>query len=283
MNIKEQLAKNNFQFKHGLGQNFITDTNLLKSIVQDAEIQEFDNVLEIGAGAGTLTKEICLVTKGKVIAVELDKNLKPILEENLSEFKNLELKFADILRIKPNDIKTWFEGKPFKVVANLHYYISTPILFYLLENAFDIKSITVMLQLEVAQRLSAKPNSKEYGALTILLELLGNVTLTRKVTKTLFTPAPKVDSAIVRIDIVPNKYTVQYKEIAPFIKASFMMRRKTLANNMMKTYNIDRQQFESACEVCDIDLNSRAEALKWEQFIALYKQLNYENALKKRV
>lgn len=283
MNVKEQLAKNNFQFKHGLGQNFITDTNLLKAIVQDAGIQREDSVLEIGAGAGTLTQEICAVTAGKVVSVEVDKNLQPVLKENLKDCKNLELKFADILKVKPNDIKNWFEGRPFKVVANLPYYISTPILFYLLENEFDIKSITVMLQLEVAQRLSAKPNSKEYGALTILLELLGDVTLTRKVPKTMFIPAPKVDSAIVRIDIVPNKYTVQYKEIAPFIKASFMMRRKTLANNIMKTYDVNRQQFEGACELCDIDLNSRAEALKCEQFIALYKQLNYENALKKRI
>jgi len=281
--MKEQLSKNSIQLKHGLGQNFISDSNLLKAIVKDADIQPDDNVLEIGAGTGTLTQEICRATAGKVISVEVDRKLQPILQENLSEYKNLELVFEDMLKIKPKDIKNWFSGQPFKVVANLPYYISTPILFYLLENDFDIKSITVMLQIEVAQRLSAKPSTKDYGALTILLEMLGNVTLTRKVPRALFTPQPKVDSAIVRMDIIPNKYTIKYKDIAPFIKASFMMRRKTLANNLMKMYDIDRPKFEGVCELCNIDIRSRAESLTCEQFISLYKQLNYENALKKRM
>lgn len=281
MSVKEQLSLKDFKYKHHLGQNFITDTNLLKAIVRDAEIQSTDNVLEIGAGAGTLTREICSATTGTVYAIEVDKELQPILEKNLGEFKNLEISFRDILKVNPQDIKERFSQNPFKVVANLPYYISTPVLFYLLENAFDIKSITVMLQLEVARRLSAKPATKDYGALTVLLDLFGKVNFMRSVPRSLFTPAPKVDSAVIRIDIIPNRYTVIYNDIAPFIKNCFMMRRKTLANNLKQAYGIGRQLFDSACEVCDIDKDCRAEVLESPQFIALYKQLRIMDGLNK--
>ena len=130
MDIKQILKENDFQFKHKFGQNFITDTNLLKAIVGDSDIKSDDCVLEIGAGAGTLTKEICQKTQAKVISVEIDKKLKPILEQNLASFKNLELIFDDILKLSPQKLKDLFDNKPFKVVANLPYYISTPIIFY---------------------------------------------------------------------------------------------------------------------------------------------------------
>ena len=273
MDIKQILKENDFQFKHKFGQNFITDTNLLKAIVGDSDIKSDDCVLEIGAGAGTLTKEICQKTQAKVISVEIDKKLKPILEQNLASFKNLELIFDDILKLSPQKLKDLFDNKPFKVVANLPYYISTPIIFYLLENSFNLKSITVMLQLEVAKRLTAPVGTKDYGALTILLQFLGEVSLTRKVPRTLFVPQPNVDSAIVRLDLIKKDFGITYLEFAPFIKACFSMRRKTLENNIISSFPISRDEFKSACLKLNIKDNVRAENLDIFQFVSLFKEL----------
>ena len=273
MDIKQILKENDFQFKHKFGQNFITDTNLLKAIVGDSDIKSDDCVLEIGAGAGTLTKEICQKTQAKVISVEIDKKLKPILEQNLASFKNLELIFDDILKLSPQKLKDLFDNRPFKVVANLPYYISTPIIFYLLENSFNLKSITVMLQLEVAKRLTAPVGTKDYGALTILLQFLGEVSLTRKVPRTLFVPQPNVDSAIVRLDLIKKDFGITYLEFAPFIKACFSMRRKTLENNIISSFPISRDEFKSACLKLNIKDNVRAENLDIFQFVSLFKEL----------
>lgn len=271
MDIKQELKNKNFQFKKKFGQNFLTDTNLLNAMVCDAQICEGDNVLEIGPGAGTLTKQICLKNPKKVVAVEVDKNLEPILKQNLSEFKNFELKMADILKVEPIEIKKWFSGEEFKVVANLPYYISTPIMFFLIENGFKLKSMTIMLQLELAQRLSAKPNTKDYGAITILLEFLGEVCLTRKVPRQLFTPQPNVDSAIVNFVLEKNKFDVSYDEFAKFVKACFSMRRKTLQNNLSKHYDIEKSKIVSALEKCKLNESIRAESLSCEKFVELFK------------
>ena len=272
MDVKEELYNQNFKFKQKFGQNFLTDTNLLSAIVGDAKIGRNDNVLEIGPGAGTLTKEILKATNGQVVAVEIDKDLESVLQKNLQNFSNFELVLGDILKISPEDIKKKFDGKEFKVVANLPYYISTPILFYLLENDFNIKSITVMLQLELAKRLKAQKNTKDYGALTILLDYLGDVFLARKVSRTLFTPQPNVDSAIVRIDINP-KYGIKYSSIAPFVKKSFAMRRKTLENNIVSGFNLSREEVQGAISACGFAKNCRAEDLTSKDFISLYQKL----------
>ncbi len=274
--LKEQLKSKKFMFKHKYGQNFLTDANLLKSIVNDANISEKDNVLEIGAGAGTLTRYILERTKNKVVAVEIDKTLQPILEENLKN-SSVQLEFCDFLKIKPEQIKKWFNGKKFKVVANLPYYISTPILFYLIDNQLPVESITVMLQLELAQRLSAKPGTKDYGALTVLLSMISNVSLTRKVSKKLFFPEPKVDSAVVNINFNYNKFDVDFKLISKFIKNCFMMRRKTLINNIMNSYNITREEIKNIFNMLNINENARAENLTDVQFVELFN--NLENIL----
>lgn len=270
--LKEQLKSKKFMFKHKYGQNFLTDANLLKSIVNDANISEKDNVLEIGAGAGTLTRYILERTKNKVVAVEIDKTLQPILEENLKN-SSVQLEFCDFLKIKPEQIKKWFNGKKFKVVANLPYYISTPILFYLIDNQLPVESITVMLQLELAQRLSAKPGTKDYGALTVLLSMISNVSLTRKVSKKLFFPEPKVDSAVVNINFNYNKFDVDFKLISKFIKNCFMMRRKTLINNIMNSYNITREEIKNIFNMLNINENARAENLTDVQFVELFNNL----------
>ena len=274
--LKEQLKSKKFMFKHKYGQNFLTDANLLKSIVNDANISEKDNVLEIGAGAGTLTRYILERTKNKVVAVEIDKTLQPILEENLKN-SSVQLEFCDFLKIKPEQIKKWFNGEKFKVVANLPYYISTPILFYLIGNQLPVESITVMLQLELAQRLSAKPGTKDYGALTVLLSMISNVSLTRKVSKKLFFPEPKVDSAVVNINFNYNKFDVDFKLISKFIKNCFMMRRKTLINNIMNSYNITREEIKNIFNMLNINENARAENLTDVQFVELFN--NLENIL----
>ena len=270
--LKEQLKSKKFMFKHKYGQNFLTDANLLKSIVNDANISEKDNVLEIGAGAGTLTRYILERTKNKVVAVEIDKTLQPILEENLKN-SSVQLEFCDFLKIKPEQIKKWFNGEKFKVVANLPYYISTPILFYLIGNQLPVESITVMLQLELAQRLSAKPGTKDYGALTVLLSMISNVSLTRKVSKKLFLPEPKVDSAVVNINFNYNKFDVDFKLISKFIKNCFMMRRKTLINNIMNSYNITREEIKNIFNMLNINENARAENLTDVQFVELFNNL----------
>ena len=270
--LKEQLKSKKFMFKHKYGQNFLTDANLLKSIVNDANISEKDNVLEIGAGAGTLTRYILERTKNKVVAVEIDKTLQPILEENLKN-SSVQLEFCDFLKIKPEQIKKWFNGEKFKVVANLPYYISTPILFYLIDNQLPVESITVMLQLELAQRLSAKPGTKDYGALTVLLSMISNVSLTRKVSKKLFLPEPKVDSAVVNINFNYNKIDVDFKLISKFIKNCFMMRRKTLINNIMNSYNITREEIKNIFNMLNINENARAENLTDVQFVELFNNL----------
>lgn len=270
--MKDELSLNDFKFKQKFGQNFLTDTNLLSAIVKDAKIEKDDYVLEIGPGAGTLTQEILKATNGKVIAVEIDKDLESVLQKKLSKYSNFELIMGDILKISPEELKKRFDGKQFKVVANLPYYISTPILFYLLENDFNIQSITVMLQLELAKRLTAQKNTKDYGALTILLDYLGDVSLTRKVPRTLFTPQPNVDSAIVRIDLT-KKFEISYSQIAPFVKKSFAMRRKTLANNIISAFDFSREQVESAIFECGFQKNCRAEDLTSQDFINLYNKL----------
>lgn len=271
--MKTELKQNDFKFKQKFGQNFISDKNLLSAIVKDAKIKKDDPVLEIGPGAGTLTKEILSATKEKVIAVEIDKDLKDVLQKNLSKFPHFELILGDILKISPKELKEKFDGKPFKVVANLPYYISTPILFYLLENEFNVLSITVMLQLELAKRLTAQKNTKDYGALTILLDYLGEVSLTRKVPRTLFTPQPNVDSAIVHIDLQKKKFDVDYNKIAPFVKKGFVMRRKTLANNLISAFNFSRAQVEKCFLEVGFPKNCRAEDLTSKDFITLYKAL----------
>ena len=272
MNNKNNENKK-FYFKHSLGQNFLKDTDLLRGIVSDASVSENDNVLEIGAGAGALTKEICNTTKGKVVAVELDRTLAPILNKNLGEFKNLKIVFEDILKVDTKDIGSWFHNEPFRVVANLPYYITTPIIFYLLESTLDIKSITIMIQQEVADRIVAKLGTKDYGAITPILQLYGTSTITRSVNKKMFMPVPKVDSKVLNIDI-HKRTDVDITKISKCIKLCFAMRRKTLVNNLMQGYSLTREQAETICKNSGLNIQTRAERLSLDDFIKLNKVLN---------
>lgn len=272
MSIKEIINRNGFRFNKSYGQNFITDINLLLAIVNDAGICDADMVLEIGAGAGTLTA--CLAEKAKkVISYEIDKNLIPILKETLKEYSNIELIFKDFLQ---EDIEELIKklGKC-KVVANLPYYITTPVIMRLIENRLG-ESITVMVQQEVAERLIAAAGSKEYGAITAQINLVGEVSLLRKVSKNMFTPAPEVNSAVVRIDI-KNKFSeAEVIRTKPIIKAAFCYRRKTLANNLIKELNISREKVDMIIKCAGLPADIRGEKLTARQFVELSKIINNE-------
>ncbi len=269
----EKNLPDDFRFKKKFGQNFLKDTNLLRAIVCDAEVVDGDNVLEIGAGAGALTQEICAaVGTGKVVSVEIDNTLKEFLTEKFANVGCIEFVFGDILKISPAEIGAKFSGKPFKVVANLPYYISTPIIFYLIESGLPIQSITVMLQRELVDRITASAGTKDYGAITVILGLYGRMKKCRDVPRQLFTPMPNVDSAILSIVFEPTNLPVG--EIIPVVKASFAHRRKTLANNLMDAYSLSREGVNDILSECGLPLDVRAEKLDKEQFVELARVVN---------
>ena len=271
--MEDITKKHNFIFKKQYGQNFLTDTNLLSAIVQDAGITSKDEVLEIGPGAGALTKELAKKAK-KVVAYEIDADLKPILKENLNNFDNVKIEFCDILKVNLNEIKEHFDDE-IKVVANLPYYITTPILFYLIESGLNIKSITVMVQKEVADRLVADKNSKNYGRLTVNANAISDVTIKRIVNRKLFYPVPNVDSAIVHFEINKNKYQIDnLKLFKRLVKASFAYRRKTLSNNLKKGFSLNSDSIEALFKSVNINKNARAEDLSVLDFVLLANQIN---------
>lgn len=263
----EIIKKHNFKFNKKFGQNFIFDKNLLKAIVGDADIDKNSNVLEIGCGSGTLTKEISAVAK-KVVGYEIDNNLKDVLAESLSQCNNVEIVFKDILKIDIKEIESKFDGE-YVIIANLPYYITTPIIFKFLEEATKLKKLVIMVQLEVAKRLCAKENTSDYGTITVMLNSLGNCEITRIVKRTMFTPQPNVDSAIVKFEF-NNKYQIKnYKTFSKLVKSAFAMRRKTLNNNLKSSYNYSNEQITKLLSQLSLPDNVRGEALSVEQFVKL--------------
>jgi len=262
-----------FVFKKKFGQNFLKDENLLSVIVIDAQI-DGKNVLEIGPGAGALTERLCKKAK-RVLCVEIDKTLEPILLEKLNGFSNVKLIFNDILKMDISQISEYFNGEPICVVANLPYYISTPILFWLIKSGLNILSVTVMLQREFAERICAQPNTKEYGSISVVLSLWGDVSITRDVSRKLFYPVPDVDSSVLHIDVKKHNYDIL--KISKVVKFCFAMRRKTLINNLMVGANLDRNSAEKIIEKLNFDKNIRAENLCIDDYINLANLLNDTN------
>lgn len=261
------LKKHNFSFNKSFGQNFIFDTNLLDKIVDDASINENTTVLEIGCGAGTLTKQIAKRAK-KVVGYEIDNNLKPILQENLSGFDNVEIVFKDVMKEITSDIEARL-GDNYVIIANLPYYITTPILFKFLKESTKLIRFVVMVQLEVAERLCAKTNTADYGAITVEIDSVANAKITRVVKKNMFTPMPKVDSAIVRIDFA-KKYEIENREVLQnLIRSAFQMRRKTLVNNIKNTFKLSNDECKLLFEKVGIELSARGESLTTTQFVKL--------------
>lgn len=269
MGLGERLKRHGFSFKKQFGQNFISDGNLLRAIATDGGVTENDIVLEIGAGAGTLTAVLAEKAK-KVIAFEIDENLKGVLTETLEASPNIQVLFADIMKVSNEEINRLTGGR-YKVVANLPYYITTPIVMRFLEET-DAESITVMVQKEVAERLTSPPGNKDYGAVTVAVTALSDAEITRIVSKEMFFPVPKVDSAVVRITANRNKYG-DYSKIRDLVRKGFSSRRKTLANNLTGA-GFDRERTQRALETMDKNKSARAEELSAEEFFKLAELLN---------
>ena len=270
MNIKEILKSTNFKFNKALGQNFITDNNLLDAIVVDSGVCEDDIVVEIGTGAGTLTKALSKKAK-KVYSFEVDTNLKEVLALTLQGCENVEVIFKDILKLKDDEFKEIVQGK-FKVVANLPYYITTPLIMRFLESDLDIQSLTIMVQKEVADRFVASSNTSDYSAITLSIQMCADAKITRIVSKNMFFPVPKVDSAVVKIDVDRQKLVGNdEKLLKKIIRSAFAMRRKTLSNNLSGVFNISKADLGIMFEKLGYNSFIRGEALSLDDYIKLSK------------
>lgn len=270
--IKDIIRGVDFHFNQALGQNFITDANLLDAIVADSGINGDDTVVEIGTGAGTLTRAIAKVAK-KVYSFEVDRNLQPVLALSLQGVDNAEVIFRDVLKMKDDELKS-VVGDSFKVVANLPYYITTPLAMRFIESTLDVKSVTIMVQKEVALRFVAKPNTADYSAITLAIEMAGNAQITRNVSRNMFFPSPNVDSAVVRIDIDRTKLDGENAPLLhKLVRSSFAMRRKTLANNLSVAFQIDKQEAGKLIEEAGFSPMVRGEALSLDDYKKLTKTL----------
>lgn len=265
--IKDILIDNGFRFNHNLGQNFITDKNLLDKIVELSGVDENDVVVEIGTGAGTLTRAIAEKAK-KVYSFEVDRALKPVLDETLSGLDNVEVIFKDVLKMKDKELIE-IVGEKFKVVANIPYYITTALVMRFLEEGVHPSAITVMVQKEVADRFVAKPATEDYGAITMAISLYGDAKIVGQVDKSMFYPVPKVDSSIVRLDVYDKYAGVNKKKVSKTIKCAFMMRRKTLLNNLTAVYPVQKDEAAKILESLNIDLKARGETLTLDQIIEI--------------
>ena len=272
-NTIEVLQKYNFVFQKKFGQNFLIDTHVLDKIIAAAEITKDDFVLEIGPGIGTMTQYLA-ESAGQVIAVEIDKSLIPILEDTLSDYDNARVINNDVLKV---DIAKLAEeengGKPIKVVANLPYYITTPIIMGLFENHVPIKSITVMVQKEVADRMQVGPGTKDYGALSLAVQYYAKPYIVANVPPNCFMPRPKVGSAVIRLERYeePPVKVKDEKLMFRIIRASFNQRRKTLANGLKNSAELDytKEEIEAAIEALGRGASIRGEALTLEEFAKL--------------
>ncbi|MBR5192713.1 MAG: ribosomal RNA small subunit methyltransferase A [Clostridia bacterium] len=271
-NVKNILYKNGFSFKKAFGQNFILDTELLSNIVKKAGVTEKDVVLEIGCGAGTLTKELSKSAK-KVFGYEIDTKLKPILEETLKDCSNTKIVFKDVMKENLKELEKQI-GEKYILVANLPYYITTPIIMNFIENATNIKGMVVMVQKEVAERLTAKEGTSDYGAITVGISLRGDAEIVEYVDRTFFVPPPNVDSAVVKIVIKDNKFeNFNRLAVRNVVRTAFSSRRKTLANNLIKGYKLTRLEVEEILTKVNLLLNVRGEELSSRNFIDLSNTL----------
>ncbi len=272
METREILKENNFRFNKALGQNFITDKNLLNAIVTDSGAGEDDIVVEIGAGAGTLTRAIAERCK-KVYAFEVDDNLRPVLKKSLAGLDNVMVVFADVLKMSDEELLKIVD-KPFKVIANLPYYITTPLIMRFLESSLPVLSLTVTIQKEVAERLVAKAGKPEYGAVTVAADYAGDAVITRIIGKEMFFPVPKVDSALLTLTINKDKYTVNDEKLFKrTVKAAFLWRRKTLANNLQNMFSLPKAECEEILSSCGFSPMIRGEKLTTQEFINLSEEI----------
>ncbi len=272
---RDILEKYGFSFKKSLGQNFLIDPNILKRIVDHSEVTEETGTIEIGPGIGALTEQLARNSK-KVVAFEIDQRLLPILDETLEPYSNVEVIHQDVLKA---DVKAVMEEKlsdvkDVMVVANLPYYVTTPIIMKLLEEKLPIRGIVVMLQKEVADRITANPGTKDYGSLSIAVQYYTKAEIVMTVPKTVFVPQPNVDSAVIRLTVREKPPVAMVDEAFFFrvIKISFAQRRKTILNNLISQLPNGKEKKESivsALEQAGIDPRRRGETLSIEEFARL--------------
>ncbi len=273
----EVIQKYKFVFQKKFGQNFLIDAHVVEKILSSAALTQEDCVLEIGPGIGTMTQALA-ERAGQVIAVEIDRNLIPILSDTLVGYSNVTVICADILKM---DLKKLAQeqngGRPFKVVANLPYYITTPIIMGLLEGDVPVETITIMVQKEVADRIKEKPGKKEYGALSLAVQYYAKPEIVANVPPNCFMPRPKVGSAVIRLTRYqePPVFTVDEKLMFALIRASFNQRRKTLVNGLLNSPEIvhTKEQIQTALEEQNLSLSVRGETLSLQQFAELSNSL----------
>lgn len=271
MALGDILAAHGFRFEKRYGQNFISDGNLLSSIVSLADLSPTDTVVEIGVGAGTLTRELCEKC-GRVIGYEIDRRLGPVIADVLGGC-DAEIIFKDFLKEDMGQLEERIGGR-YAVVANLPYYVTTPVIMRFIEEAKNCFRIVVMVQEEVALRLAARENTPEYGAITAAIAAVGEAKLVKKVPRNMFYPVPNVDSAVVRIDVSGPKFGITdmnlYRKV---VRAAFSSRRKTLANNLMQAFGLSRGEAEEILSSAGVDLRARGETLPAEKFAELARMM----------
>ena len=268
----DTIQKYDFKFNKKFGQNFIFDKNLLEAIICDSKITKDDEVLEIGPGAGTLTNIIAGHAK-KVVSYEIDTSLKPILEENLKDTHNSEVIFADALKTPIKDIEGNFDDK-YYVVANLPYYITTPLIFKFVGKTDRVKSMNIMVQKEVGERLIAKPKCGDYGSISVILDFYGDVKILRQVPRRMFVPSPNVDSCVVQINFIKNKFDCDKDIFEKVVKSAFSNKRKTLVNNLSKDFGLTKEVLIDMLKQLDLDENVRGDALNTLDFVRISQKLS---------
>ena len=278
----EVIQKNEFAFQKRFGQNFLVDARVLDKIIQSAGVTKEDCVLEVGPGIGTMTQALSEATR-QVVAVEIDDHLIPILQETLKECPNVKVIHGDILKTDVKAIADEYnEGCPLHVIANLPYYITTPIIMGLFESGVPLKSITIMVQKEVADRMKAEPGTKDYGALSLAVQYYAEPYLVANVPPNCFIPRPNVGSAVIRLTRheQPPVQVADEKPMFRLIRAAFNQRRKTLANSLNNSPELffPKEQIQEAIAALDVSPSVRGEALSLEQFAQLANLLS-----KKRV
>lgn len=276
---KEVVDKHGFKFSKSLGQNFLIDDNVIDRILDGARLSKGDKIIEVGPGIGTLTREMGRVAD-KVVAIEIDKTLIPILKDTLDEFENIEVINQDILKVNVEDlVKEKLNGGPVKLVANLPYYITTPIVMKFLEEDIPVTDIVVMVQKEVADRMNANPGTKDYGALSVAVQYYCDTEIVAKAPRHMFIPQPNVDSTVIGLHVrEERKYNVDSEDIFfKTVKAAFGQRRKTLLNALGTLGFLNKDEIREVLSEANIDEKRRGETLTIEEFA------NLSNCVNKRV
>ena len=273
---KEIVNKHNFKFSKSLGQNFLIDDNVIDKILAGSRLSETDKIIEVGPGIGTLTREMGK-TAQNVVEIEIDKTLIPILKETLADLDNVEVVNEDILKVDIQGlINEKLDGGPVKLIANLPYYITTPIVMKFLEEDIPVTDIVVMVQKEVADRMNAKPSTKDYGALSVAVQYYCDTEIVAKAPRHMFVPQPNVDSIVIGLHVrSERKYKVDNEDIFfKTVKASFGQRRKTLLNSLGGLGFLTKDQIKEALQAANIDPKRRGETLSIDEFANLSNEIN---------